>query len=434
MTAIVGILNKKAAVVAADTALTVTRGNSTRSIYYNNTKIFKLSDKYPAAVMTFSNADFMGVPLGVLINMYKDQEGDKGFKDLQGYVDNFIQFLDKERNLHDPNCQRDYLRSEILTLYGKVKDYVTEQIQSEVDARPDYEYTDEESASIIRKYFAEGLEMVETYVKGNNKCSRFDRYDFQRFQNYSREEIDGLMECFREDDIPEDMRDDFEKVLYDYLCSEFFYNGSGLVFVGYGKEDLYPSLLPIYVSGIIDDHFRYSYAEEDNVYINNDNSSTISPFAQTDVMMTVMKGVSPMFYQKFDELHQSAIDQTKQKMVEAMRAAGISEKTIAKVQEVNTDDIIEKREEEVLDFIRKEYTDGLVDTVETFNIEDMANMAESLIEITNLQRHITSSEESVGGPVDVAVITRDRGFVWMKHHDWAPSGIDVDFRKSSRID
>ena len=47
-----------------------------------------------------------------------------------------------------------------------------------------------------------------------------------------------------------------------------------------------------------------------------------------------------------------------------------------------------------------------------------ASMAESLIAVTNLQRHITSSEESVGGPVDVAVITRSEGFVWMKHKNW----------------
>ena len=47
-----------------------------------------------------------------------------------------------------------------------------------------------------------------------------------------------------------------------------------------------------------------------------------------------------------------------------------------------------------------------------------AGMAESLIAVTNLQRHITSSEESVGGPVDVAVITRSEGFVWMKHKNW----------------
>ena len=58
MTAIVGILNKKAAVMAADSAMTVTRGDKTR-IYNNATKIFKLSDKYPVGLMLFNSMDFM---------------------------------------------------------------------------------------------------------------------------------------------------------------------------------------------------------------------------------------------------------------------------------------------------------------------------------------------------------------------------------------
>ena len=60
----------------------------------------------------------------------------------------------------------------------------------------------------------------------------------------------------------------------------------------------------------------------------------------------------------------------------------------------------------------------MVDAVESFNVEDMVDMAESFISITNLQRHISSSEESVGGPVDVAVITKSEGFVWVKHKQW----------------
>lgn len=50
-------------------------------------------------------------------------------------------------------------------------------------------------------------------------------------------------------------------------------------------------------------------------------------------------------------------------------------------------------------------------------MEDIVNMAESLISITNLQRHITSSEETVGGPIDVAVITKTEGFLWAKQKE-----------------
>ena len=83
--------------------------------------------------------------------------------------------------------------------------------------------------------------------------------------------------------------------------------------------------------------------------------------------------------------------------------------------------IIEKaqkeQEEKIDDIITEKYTSGLVNTVEFFNVEDMVNMAESLISITNLQRHITSSEETVGGPIDVAVITKTGGFLWAKQKE-----------------
>lgn len=46
--------------------------------------------------------------------------------------------------------------------------------------------------------------------------------------------------------------------------------------------------------------------------------------------------------------------------------------------------------------------------------EDLADMAESLVKMTGLKRRVTTDEESVGGPVDVAVITKVDGFVWIK--------------------
>lgn len=73
--------------------------------------------------------------------------------------------------------------------------------------------------------------------------------------------------------------------------------------------------------------------------------------------------------------------------------------------------------EQIRDFIQSEYINGLPDTVETFGVDDMTNMAESLIFITNLQRPITAAKEPVGGPVDVAVITKADGFVWVKHKE-----------------
>ena len=52
MTAIVGILNKRAAVMAADSAVTVSNGNGIK-IYNTATKIFRLSVEPPIGVMIY---------------------------------------------------------------------------------------------------------------------------------------------------------------------------------------------------------------------------------------------------------------------------------------------------------------------------------------------------------------------------------------------
>ena len=59
-----------------------------------------------------------------------------------------------------------------------------------------------------------------------------------------------------------------------------------------------------------------------------------------------------------------------------------------------------------------------VKALQDYDLPSMAALAESLIDLTGFQRIITFSEESVGGPVDLAVVTKTDGFVWMNRKSW----------------
>ena len=53
--------------------------------------------------------------------------------------------------------------------------------------------------------------------------------------------------------------------------------------------------------------------------------------------------------------------------------------------------------------------------------EQLAEMAESLVNLTALKRRVSSQEETVGGPTDVALITKGDGLIWVKRkHYFAP--------------
>ena len=62
------------------------------------------------------------------------------------------------------------------------------------------------------------------------------------------------------------------------------------------------------------------------------------------------------------------------------------------------------------------YMQPILQSVATLPIEEMALLAESLINITSLRRKVALDGNigTVGGPIDVAIISKGDGLVWMK--------------------
>ena len=54
--------------------------------------------------------------------------------------------------------------------------------------------------------------------------------------------------------------------------------------------------------------------------------------------------------------------------------------------------------------------------------QELALLAQELINLTSVKRKFSSGIESVGGPIDVAIISRIDGFVWVRRkHYFEPS-------------
>ena len=46
--------------------------------------------------------------------------------------------------------------------------------------------------------------------------------------------------------------------------------------------------------------------------------------------------------------------------------------------------------------------------------EELAELAEALVNLTSLKRRVSPADETVGGPIDVAIISKGDGLVWIK--------------------
>ena len=81
-----------------------------------------------------------------------------------------------------------------------------------------------------------------------------------------------------------------------------------------------------------------------------------------------------------------------------------------------------------MDGFRKEYhIEPILEAVSGLPKDQLAELAESLIHITSLRKKFSIDKETVGGPIDVAVISKGDGFVWIKRKHYFKADLNPGF-------
>lgn len=399
MTALVGVLNKHAVAIAADSA--VTMGN-THKVVNSANKIFTLSKYHPVAVMTYSDASFMDVPWDIIIKEYRKELGETSFPILNNYIDDFVQFLHRRNFFCDEETQRSFMLLVLDSFFNLCRNVILQEKGIEIK---------DQTEEII----SEELQQCLNSNKVGMQCPEFEKYAYTDFEHYAKVDIDEYAK-----------KVGFNNV--GLLCESFYHYlsarlnitlNTGLVFVGYGDEEIYPSLFPINVSFGMDGHLRY-YLEEEKVAKISDHGSSavIAPFAQVDVTQTIVRGINPSFQDIIYNVIGKSINFFSDAITNILDNDSSTVAVSSAVKLLDKDSIIRDITHQINKEMRESYTDPLLNTVVSLDKEDMANMAESFISLTSLVRRMQPGEETVGGPVDVAVISKGDGFVWInrKHY------------------
>lgn len=202
--------------------------------------------------------------------------------------------------------------------------------------------------------------------------------------------------------------------LTDEVCTvfnkRFFRNGCvGMAFAGFGNGDIFPKVYHIHLSGIISENIRYVLLEEQS--ITEDNPAAISPFAQTDVMQTFLFGINDGFITALGDEIPNQIQNIFQGIADEYFAEGKKQEVLGRLASA-TPNIINQ----IILKAREQYLWPITQSVATLPIEELAMLAESMINITSLRRKVAidSNIGTVGGPIDVAIINKNEGFIWMK--------------------
>lgn len=407
MTAIVGTLNKRGIAIAADSAATYST-SAMNKITNNANKIFELSKKHPVGIAIYNNLDFHGIPWEVIFKTYRDVHlRERSFPMLKEYAEDFWTYLHSfvltKVSIEDQKAQIAYLAHQL-----KEESIATAKDNLKLKK------LDFDSTSLFSEIIQFLTKLSEDY-KLHSRTSEFNSYEIRQFQDYASEVIDSILSDLTQDSAcPKTFRETFLSTLFSIITADtiVYLSQTGLVFWGYGEEELFPSYYHYEVSLAFDNKIKY--VELSNYEVSNQKNACVAPFAQTDVANTVVRGIDQKLRDTINNNLQNAFNDFRNNIVDVLFKASAPETLLDALRNIDISNQTTPFISFLNEYIQKNYIDKLLNTVAFLSKEDLADMAESLVRMTCLKRHITTDEESVGGPVDVAVITKGDGFIWIK--------------------
>lgn len=416
MTAIVGVLNSQGIAIAADSAVTVS-GTNVKKVYNRSNKIFTLSKLHPVGIAIYNRADFMGIPLETLIKMYRKTLGENFFDTVEEYKSDFLEFLKQQMSKVGP----EFIKS---SFFGFCADSHWAIINNTINTLDD-RYDELEQAGddektviyhdVITTVIEDYTQILHQYAQANYTTITFDQYciryavELETIEDYIASEVGKQFPDFTINDAHRAL---IKTMLYALVNIEWiFEKHCGLVFIGFGEQEIYPSSHLVLAGQPIGDDFRFAILEPVKI-VPGTQDSNILPYAQGDVTTTVLTGVDPNYKNEVKQSVKTTFETAADQIEGIINDQNLAQQ-IRTAMDTISDSLIEKME----DYQYSKITGPLLEILAHMGKEDMSELAESLVNITSLKRKFTSSDsadESVGGPVDVAIITKGDGFIWMK--------------------
>lgn len=414
MTAEIGMLNKYAVALAADSAVTVSSGNGKSKVYNSANKLFKLSNHEPIGIMIYGNASFMGVPWETIIKLYSKKLAKKDFNLVEDYANDFLNYI---TNLIIPESD---IKNHIRVMAWNLISVFNE------DASIDNKYNLE---TWIKEYTL-FMDRKKTCFTINEDCMQYinsilipDCIEFFSIEgNYHNSN----------EPITKDIAEMFVNLFLLYLSKDRDTSASGIVIAGFGNEEIYPSIHTYEIEGKISSMLFYKKNQNKSSFISSDNRAFVAPFAQASMIETFINGINPNLediYQR--EIYKNISEFTNELAEELKNILELNETTSSTLKtELNSkahDFFFDKIYSFLAKYKNDNHTMPLINAVSMLGKNDLAHMAESLVNIASMDKKMSMELESVGGPIDVAIISKGDGFIWYKRKHYFNLDLNPDY-------
>jgi hypothetical protein len=412
MTAEVLALNKIAAAMAADSKGTV-RIEGVIKTHDTVNKLFTLSKYHPVGVMIYGNAEILGVPWETVIKVYRDKLRSECFPRLNSYANDFVASLvndyqryaiDKQSGVHW--MARDFVEQIIDDAEELLNRFPDIEADYAIDTASDWFSERVSEASVLFGFksvtAAEILKLHEGAI-----TSAFEAMLDSKFHEGFRKKI-------------------VELVAESFRRSIFSESRSGVVFAGFGDNEIFPAAKSFLIDGFVAGRLRAQISQK--IKITDELTASIRPFAQSEMVYRFMEGIDPAYSRYLDTAYRGITSEIVDVIVDKyIRTSKAKKQVIISEIEKAVSVEMEKFLSRSKDYRIEKFADPIVSMAQLLPKEELAHLAESFVNLTSLKRRVSLDDESVGGPIDVAVISKGDGFVWIKRKHYFDKDLNGTF-------
>jgi len=157
-------------------------------------------------------------------------------------------------------------------------------------------------------------------------------------------------------------------------------------------------------------------ARVDETKVDGDMHAGITLYADSEVTYAFLRGIETdleaRMYGTFEALSRELVDKVVASFGDVDPAQRESVRRQFQVEDVPQ--TVQQAYESISDFQQEAYINPILSVIEISTRQDLAETAEELVALNIFKKRIMAMDQTVGGAIDVAVISRDGGFTWVK--------------------
>ncbi|MBR0271427.1 MAG: hypothetical protein IJQ68_05475 [Methanobrevibacter sp.] len=410
MTSEILILTPSAIALATDSAVTV----GGRKTYNGVNKLFMLSNDPPMGIMTYNLANFSHMPLETIIKEFR-HEITNDFKTVSDFKYGFEEFLKKL--LDNPE--------HTLSFHQILSKFVNE-IKKELE-------------NVSTSTF-------ENIV--NNMAMNFDHgglndyyNDILKNVNQNENELINLIPEYMDENKKNEFLENLKKF---FIANAFIEPYTGIVITGFDDDRLFPSLVEFNITYLYDKKFILKTIEKEDTdgkivdKINIKGSQVyVQPLAQSDVINTFLVSIDDYAENEivnyFEKIHDDYLNNLENAIKTNPNLKDKQDEVLKEISKIYMGNkLLSDNFKNFINTLKFNHSLPILESIAALPKEELSNLAESLINITSLKRKVQTDLESVGGPVDVAIITKGDGFIWTKRKHYFDGELNPQFFKRNK--